>query len=91
MLFIYYRVYFLFQSQIVVDVTDHQMPSFTVSSEALESRIKQSNLYRFVTAYRQHGHKKANINPIAITEERFVCMYKYCIMMKEIQFIHRKK
>jgi probable 2-oxoglutarate dehydrogenase E1 component DHKTD1 len=51
------------------------MPSFTVSSEVLESRIKQSNFYRFVTAYRQHGHKKAKINPIAITGERFVCMH----------------
>jgi 2-oxoglutarate dehydrogenase complex dehydrogenase (E1) component-like enzyme len=51
------------------------MPSFTVSPEALESRIKQSNFYQFVTAYRQHGHKKANVNPIAITEERFVCVY----------------
>jgi 2-oxoglutarate dehydrogenase complex dehydrogenase (E1) component-like enzyme len=30
-----------------------------------------------VTAYREHGHKKAKINPIAITEERSVYMYKY--------------
>jgi 2-oxoglutarate dehydrogenase complex dehydrogenase (E1) component-like enzyme len=59
------------------------MSFFTVSSEALESRIKQSNFYRFVTAYRQHGHKKANINPIAITDERFVDVYKYYyIIMK---------
>jgi probable 2-oxoglutarate dehydrogenase E1 component DHKTD1 len=49
---------------------------FTVSSEVLESRIKQSNFYRFVTAYRQHGHKKAKINPIAITKDRFVYMYE---------------
>lgn len=53
------------------------MSFFTVSSDALESKIKQSNFYRFVTAYRQHGHKKANINPIAITDKRFVYMYKY--------------
>lgn len=58
------------------------MSFFTVSSDTLESRIKQSNFYRFVTAYRQHGHKKANINPIAITDERFVymCKYYYIIM-----------
>jgi 2-oxoglutarate dehydrogenase complex dehydrogenase (E1) component-like enzyme len=56
-------------------LTYQPIPSFTVSSEALESRIKQSNFYQFVTAYRQHGHKKANINPIAITQERFVSVY----------------
>jgi 2-oxoglutarate dehydrogenase complex dehydrogenase (E1) component-like enzyme len=28
-----------------------------------------------VTAYRQHGHKKANINPIAITNQRFVTFF----------------
>jgi 2-oxoglutarate dehydrogenase complex dehydrogenase (E1) component-like enzyme len=73
-----------------IHVTDQPMPPFTVPPEALESRIKQSNFYRFVTAYRQHGHRKANINPIAITEERFVCMYKYCIMIEDTQFSHRK-
>uniref|UniRef100_A0A1A9WZ17 Transketolase-like pyrimidine-binding domain-containing protein n=1 Tax=Glossina brevipalpis TaxID=37001 RepID=A0A1A9WZ17_9MUSC len=39
---------------------------FKVSDEILQSRNAQSNVYRWVEAYRKHGHKFANVNPISI-------------------------
>lgn len=33
--------------------------------EYLETRSKNSNFYRLVTAYREFGHKQADINPIS--------------------------
>ncbi|XP_053979325.1 probable 2-oxoglutarate dehydrogenase E1 component DHKTD1 homolog, mitochondrial [Hylaeus volcanicus] len=38
---------------------------FEVSTKYLETRSKNSNFYRLVTAYREHGHKQANIDPIS--------------------------
>nr|XP_034185843.1 probable 2-oxoglutarate dehydrogenase E1 component DHKTD1 homolog, mitochondrial isoform X1 [Osmia lignaria] len=38
---------------------------FEVPKEYLETRSKNSNFYRLVTAYRTHGHKQANIDPVA--------------------------
>ncbi|KAL0266335.1 UNVERIFIED_CONTAM: hypothetical protein PYX00_008910 [Menopon gallinae] len=38
---------------------------FEISSEVLEERAKYSNFYRLVCAYREHGHKKALVNPFA--------------------------
>lgn len=32
----------------------------------LEERARQSNFYRLVSAYRTHGHKQADIDPISI-------------------------
>lgn len=46
--------------------------AYHVSQEELGSRIKQSNFYRFVEAYRQHAHKKANVNPVSINETSVV-------------------
>lgn len=37
-----------------------------MSKEELEARAKNSNFYRLVTAYREFGHKQANVNPIAL-------------------------
>lgn len=45
---------------------------YEVPREAIESRIAHSNFYRLVSAYREHAHKKANINPISIKEPRRV-------------------
>ncbi|XP_069689764.1 2-oxoadipate dehydrogenase complex component E1 isoform X2 [Periplaneta americana] len=42
--------------------------AYEVSVDVLKSRAEQSNFFRFVTAYRRHGHKRANINPVAISE-----------------------
>ncbi|XP_046401730.1 probable 2-oxoglutarate dehydrogenase E1 component DHKTD1, mitochondrial [Ischnura elegans] len=47
--------------------TEYQVPK-----DALEARIAQSNFYRLVTAYRDHAHRKANINPISIRKPRQV-------------------
>ncbi|XP_071454032.1 2-oxoadipate dehydrogenase complex component E1 [Hetaerina americana] len=44
--------------------------TYELAAEVLESRISQSNFYRLVTAYREHAHRKANINPIAIRKLR---------------------
>ncbi|CAG9764871.1 unnamed protein product [Ceutorhynchus assimilis] len=41
---------------------------FRLSDEILQNRSNASNLYRLVTAYRTHGHKYANTNPISILE-----------------------
>ncbi|XP_076179560.1 putative 2-oxoadipate dehydrogenase complex component E1 homolog isoform X2 [Ptiloglossa arizonensis] len=38
---------------------------FEVPKEYLETRSKNSNFYRLVTAYREFGHKQADINPIS--------------------------
>lgn len=38
----------------------------SVPTESLTSRVKHSNFYRLVTAYREHGHKQANIDPISL-------------------------
>ncbi|XP_008552671.1 probable 2-oxoglutarate dehydrogenase E1 component DHKTD1 homolog, mitochondrial [Microplitis demolitor] len=40
---------------------------YDISQNSLASRIKFSNFYRLVSAYRKYGHQKANINPIALT------------------------
>lgn len=40
----------------------------TVAKEDLESRVRHSNFYRLVTAYREHAHKSANLDPIAINK-----------------------
>lgn len=34
--------------------------------EYLDERARQSNFYRLVNAYRTHGHKQADIDPISI-------------------------
>ncbi|KAG7199330.1 hypothetical protein KM043_018178 [Ampulex compressa] len=39
--------------------------NFEVPKEYLETRSKYSNFYRFVTAYREHAHKQADIDPIS--------------------------
>lgn len=41
---------------------------FSVSKEYLDKRAKQSNFYRLVSAYRIHGHKQADINPISMNK-----------------------
>ncbi|XP_067012893.2 probable 2-oxoadipate dehydrogenase complex component E1 homolog [Anabrus simplex] len=46
--------------------------AYEVPQEVLDSRNSQSNFYRFVTAYRQHAHKKANTNPVSISEISYV-------------------
>ena len=37
---------------------------FTASDEVVLNRIKNANLVRLVTAYRERGHRQANINPL---------------------------
>ena len=38
---------------------------FTIGSEeALQNRIKNANILRLVTAYREHGYKNADIDPL---------------------------
>lgn len=41
---------------------------FAVSKKYLDNRAKQSNFYRLVTAYRIHGHKQADVNPISMSK-----------------------
>ncbi|KAJ7384675.1 putative 2-oxoglutarate dehydrogenase E1 component DHKTD1, mitochondrial [Desmophyllum pertusum] len=36
------------------------------SEEALQNRIKNANILRLVTAYREHGHKSADVDPLKI-------------------------
>lgn len=38
---------------------------FSVPKKYLDERARQSNFYRLVSAYRIHGHKQADINPIS--------------------------
>ncbi|XP_037952832.1 probable 2-oxoglutarate dehydrogenase E1 component DHKTD1 homolog, mitochondrial [Teleopsis dalmanni] len=39
---------------------------FRVPDEVLQSRNAQGNVYRWVEAFRKHGHKLATVNPISI-------------------------
>ncbi|KAH8308321.1 hypothetical protein KR059_010519 [Drosophila kikkawai] len=39
---------------------------FQVAEDVRASRNSQGNVYRFVEAFRQHGHKLATVNPISI-------------------------
>ncbi|XP_056646594.1 2-oxoadipate dehydrogenase complex component E1 [Diorhabda sublineata] len=39
---------------------------FQVSKEIQNIRCKESNFYRLVSAYRQHGHKYSQVNPVAL-------------------------
>ncbi|KAJ8973547.1 hypothetical protein NQ317_018392 [Molorchus minor] len=44
-----------------------------IAEEVWNSRCKESNFYRLVTAYREHAHKYSNINPVAFNEEFSDC------------------
>nr|XP_031847818.1 probable 2-oxoglutarate dehydrogenase E1 component DHKTD1 homolog, mitochondrial [Nomia melanderi] len=39
---------------------------FEVPKQYLEARAKNSNFYRLVAAYREFGHKQADVNPISL-------------------------
>ena len=38
------------------------------SEELIQNRISNANLVRLVTAYREHGHRKADIDPLKLRE-----------------------
>lgn len=40
---------------------------FIVAGKLLDIRNKESNFYRLVEAYRQHGHKCSDINPVSLS------------------------
>lgn len=42
---------------------------YHISDKIAENRAKQCNFYRLVTAYRKHGHKCADINPVSLTKQ----------------------
>lgn len=42
---------------------------FLVSADTLEARQQQSNLFRWVEAYRSHGHLLANVNSVNFRNE----------------------
>lgn len=48
------------------DIIVFQYPCFSVPREHLDERAKQSNFYRLVDAYRTHGHKQADIDPLSV-------------------------
>ncbi|XP_064622382.1 2-oxoadipate dehydrogenase complex component E1-like [Lineus longissimus] len=37
-------------------------------AEAIENRISSGNLFRLVTAYREHGHKEATLDPLKLAK-----------------------
>ncbi|XP_050448038.1 2-oxoadipate dehydrogenase complex component E1 isoform X2 [Cataglyphis hispanica] len=65
----YYISLKLYQSKNdVYGYKSSQRKDFKVSKEYLDKRAKYSNFYRLVSAYRIHGHKQADINPISLTK-----------------------
>ncbi|KAH0555015.1 probable 2-oxoglutarate dehydrogenase E1 component DHKTD1 homolog, mitochondrial [Cotesia glomerata] len=52
---------------IVYGCKQKKIKHFEISENSLAARIKFSNFYRLVNAYRKYGHQQANINPIALT------------------------
>ncbi|XP_054725087.1 probable 2-oxoglutarate dehydrogenase E1 component DHKTD1 homolog, mitochondrial [Anastrepha obliqua] len=45
---------------------------YQVAPEVLQSRNAQGNVYRWVEAYRKHGHKLAAVNPISIRDQQSI-------------------
>jgi len=45
-----------------------ELPDLT--SEQLNNRVRNSNLLQLVTAYRDHGHKKANLDPLGMQQKQ---------------------
>ncbi|KAH8278344.1 hypothetical protein KR018_000038 [Drosophila ironensis] len=43
---------------------------YQVAEDVRASRNSQGNVYRWVEAFRQHGHKLATVNPISITKSQ---------------------
>lgn len=41
-----------------------------VPESVLQSRREQSNIYRWVEAYRTHGHRLASVNAIALPKQQ---------------------
>ncbi|XP_050294186.1 probable 2-oxoglutarate dehydrogenase E1 component DHKTD1 homolog, mitochondrial isoform X2 [Anthonomus grandis grandis] len=58
-----------YQSDNVFGYKKPSKTTFNISEKWLENRQKSSNLYRLVTAYRQHGHKLANVDPISLLDD----------------------
>ncbi|KYM93516.1 PREDICTED: probable 2-oxoglutarate dehydrogenase E1 component DHKTD1 homolog, mitochondrial isoform X1 [Cyphomyrmex costatus] len=50
----------------------NQRKHFEVPKEYLDERTRQSNFYRLVNAYRTHGHKQADINPISTSKPQLL-------------------
>lgn len=47
-----------------------------VTEEIAENRRKSCNFFRLVTAYRQHAHKDADINPVSLSKNiRYFFLY----------------
>ncbi|CAG9821051.1 unnamed protein product [Phaedon cochleariae] len=40
-----------------------------LDNEVIDARCRESNFYRLVTAYRQHGHKYSDINPVSLAKK----------------------
>ena len=62
--------YFNYQKNIYT--TNLKVDESTLRNELNELnqfRIEQPNLYRFIKAYQQHGHKQANVNPLNTKSE----------------------
>jgi 2-oxoglutarate dehydrogenase complex dehydrogenase (E1) component-like enzyme len=45
--------------------------SDTVSQPELENRAKNANLTRLVLAYRNHGHRIADLDPLNLTKAEY--------------------
>ncbi|GJQ76322.1 hypothetical protein Trydic_g2045 [Trypoxylus dichotomus] len=56
-----------YQSENVFGFKRKEPNCFRVPEEIIRKRNENSNFYRLVTAYRQHAHKIANVNPIGLT------------------------
>ncbi|CAH0552068.1 unnamed protein product [Brassicogethes aeneus] len=41
---------------------------YNVPEEVLNSRKEQSNFYRLVSAYKEHAHKSADVNPVSLAK-----------------------
>lgn len=46
------------------------------SEGELQNRIKNANILRLVNAYREHGHKFADVNPLKAKKQRFSKCFK---------------
>lgn len=53
-----------------------QQRHFEVPKKYLDERVKQSNFYRLVSAYRTHGHKQADIDPISTSKPQLLSELK---------------
>lgn len=70
----------LYHSENVFGHRRKPQKKFEISKRDLDNRTSQSNFYRLVTAYREHAHKVADVDPVNFSKnERLVTRFLFLV------------